>query len=136
MKDSRAVLAGVISTTTLKKGASKKYARSVAAYLLDNHTTGELNSLMRDVQADWARDGYVEVLCASAYPLSASVKQEIIKQIKAIEPNAKQIVVTEIHDEQVIGGVRLSLADRQLDMSIEAKLQKFKQLTTSKSGKD
>jgi F0F1-type ATP synthase delta subunit len=31
----------------------------------------------------------------------------------------------------VIGGVRLSLANQQLDLSVESKLNKFKQLTAA-----
>ena len=89
---------------------------------------------MRDVQQDWADVGYVEVLASSAHPLSSQTKADIAEQIKLVEPTAKKIIVTEVHDPEIIGGVQLSLANQQLDMSIEAKLNKFKQLTTS--GKD
>jgi F0F1-type ATP synthase delta subunit len=85
--------------------------------------------LLRDVQADWATKGYVEVLARSAYPLTAGVKESITRQIRAIYPDAKEIVVTEVTDPSVVGGVRISLAEKQLDLSVEAKLNKFKQLT-------
>jgi F0F1-type ATP synthase delta subunit len=44
--------------------------------------------------------------------------------------------VTEVLDPEVLGGVRLSLANQQLDLSVEAKLNKFKQLTLTGSGKE
>jgi len=42
--------------------------------------------------------------------------------------------VTEVADPAIIGGVQIALADQQLDLSVEAKLNKFKQLTSA--GKD
>ncbi len=124
----RTDLASVVSRTTLKNGVSKKYAQELAAYVLDNRMTAELDSLMRDVQADWARSGYLEVLAYSAHPLSEQIKSEIKRQVKELEPDVKTIVITEVYDEALIGGVRISLPERQLDLSVEAKLNKFKSL--------
>jgi F0F1-type ATP synthase delta subunit len=100
--------------------------------LLSEGRAQELNSVLRDVQVDWAESGYVEVLAASAHPLTTAVRADIERQVKTLYPNAKQIVVTEVPDPDVIGGVRLSLANQQLDLSVEAKLNKFKQLTAGK----
>lgn len=134
MKTARTRIANVIADNTLKSGASKTYINEIAAYLLSENRVGELDSVLRDVQADWAKAGYVEVIASSAHPLTASIKSDIIKQIKQLYPEANKIIITEEHDPTVLGGVRLSLADQQLDLSVEAKLNKFKQLTTA--GKD
>ena len=133
MKTPRTRIASTIADRTLKHGTSRKLAKEVAALLLSEGRVGELDSLLRDIQADWAANGYVEVLAASAHPLSADVKSNIERQVKAMRPSAKQIIVTEVHDPAVIGGVRLSLAGEQLDLSVEAKLNKFKQLTEAKA---
>ncbi len=132
MKTSRTRLAGSIADRTLAKGTSKSLSREVAAYLLAEGRVGELDSILRDVQANWASKGYVEVLARTAYPLSDVVKAEITQQVQSLYPAAKQIVVTEVHDAAVIGSVRLNLANQQLDLSVESKLNKFKQLTTGK----
>jgi F0F1-type ATP synthase delta subunit len=134
MKAPRRRLAQTIADKSLKGGSSKKLANEVAAYLLAERRVSELNSVMRDVQADWAEAGHVEVIAASAHPLTAGVKADITRQVKQLYPSAKQIIVTEEFDPEVIGGVRLSLANQQLDLSVEAKLNKFKQLTVA--GKD
>ena len=131
MKQSRTRVAQVIADKTLKSGLSKRYSEQIAAYLLTERRVGELSSLMRDVQTDWATAGHVEVIASSAHPLSADLKTMITKQIKALYPNASRIIVTETYDPDIIGGVRLSLANQQLDLSIEAKLNKFKQLITA-----
>lgn len=130
MKTPRTRIASTLAERTLKSGASKKLSREVAAYLLAEGRVDELDSLLRDVQADWANAGYVEVLAASAHPLPSKTLTDITRQVKKLHPEAKQITVTEVRDPEVIGGVRLSLANQQLDLSVEAKLNKFKQLTT------
>jgi F0F1-type ATP synthase delta subunit len=131
MKISRTRIAHTIADRTLKGDPKKKLSQEIAAYLLTERRVGDLGSLLRDVQADWAEAGFVEVLATSAHPLSTTVKADIAKRIKPLYPNAKRIIVSEAHDPEVIGGVRLSLANQQLDLSIEAKLNKFKQLTTA-----
>lgn len=134
MKQPRAKLARALAGKTLKSGSSRRLSREVAAYLLSEGQVGELESLLRDVQADWAEAGYVEVVAASAHLLTAAVKSDISRQVKRLYPAAKQIIVTEVNDPSIVGGVRLSLPHRQLDLSVEAKLNQFKQLTTA--GKD
>jgi F0F1-type ATP synthase delta subunit len=134
MKASRTKLAQAIADHTLKTGASKSLSREVAAYLLSERRVNELDSVLRDVQADWAAAGFVEVIASSAHPLTAAAKADITRQVKRLYPAAKRIIVTEVHDPAIIGGVRLNVANRQLDLSVEAKLNTFKQLTTT--GKD
>lgn len=131
MKTPRTRISKVIADKTLHKGVSKRFSQEIAAYLLSERRTGQLESILRDVQGDWAEAGTVEVLASSAHPLTAGVKADIKRQVKTVYPQAKQIIVTEQHDPEVIGGVRLSLADQQLDLSVQAKLNKFKQEVTS-----
>lgn len=131
MKQSRTRLSQLIADRTLQKGITKDLSREVAAYLLAEGRTSELESVLRDVQADWARAGHVEVVARSAFDLSDSVRRDITTQVRKIYPNAKEIIITEEHDEEVIGGVRLNVANQQLDLTVEAKLNKFKQLTAA-----
>jgi F0F1-type ATP synthase delta subunit len=130
MKAPRTRVSRVIADKTLYKGISRRFSQEVAAYLLSERRTGQLESIIRDVQGDWAEAGRVEVIASSAYPLTASVKVDIKRRIKKLYPKARTVIVTEAYDPEVIGGVRLSLADQQLDLTARAKLNKFKQLTT------
>lgn len=131
MKARRTRIAQVVADKTLKSGVSKRFSEEIAAYLLSEHRTDELDSILRDIQGDWAEAGRVEVLASSAHPLTPAIKSTITRQVRSLYPKAKQVIVTEVHDPEVIGGVRLNLADQQLDLSVEAKLHKFKQLTTA-----
>lgn len=134
MKIPRTQIAHIVADSSLHGGSTKKLSKEIAAYLLSERRISELASLLRDVQADWAEAGFVEVLAASAHPLTTGVKADIQRQMKKLFPKARRIIVSEVHDPYVIGGVRLNLANQQLDLSVEAKLNKFKQLTTA--GKD
>lgn len=131
MKAPRQRISKTIADATLKSGISKRYSQEIAAYLLSERRVNQLDSIVRDVQADWAANGYVEVLASSAHPITESVRTEISRQIRQLYPEAKQIIVTEVHDPKIMGSVSLSLANQQLDLSVEAKLNKFKQLMTT-----
>jgi F-type H+-transporting ATPase subunit delta len=130
----RTRIAGVIAGRTLKSGGNKGFAKEVAAYLLAERRVNGLDSIMRDVMDDWSKAGYLEVLAYSAHPLTVELKRDITARIQAVSPQAKKIVITEQLDPSVVGGVRLRLANRQLDLSVEHKLNRFKQLTGA--GKD
>lgn len=134
MKVSRSRISKVIADKTLSSGVSKKLSQEIAAYLLKSHRTEELNSILRDVQADWAEHGVIDAIATSAFPISDRDEREIESLIRKLYPNAKKIIVNEQRDPSVIAGVRLELADKQLDLSIQTKLNRFKQLAIS--GKD
>jgi F0F1-type ATP synthase delta subunit len=131
MKAPRTRLAKLIAERTLKQGVSKRFDKEIAAYLLSEGWVNELDSLLRDVQANWAEAGHVEVVARSAYPLSAMVKADIRREVKKVHPAAKQIVINEVIDPGMVGGVRLNLPNRQLDLSIRSKLNRFKQSVTA-----
>jgi F0F1-type ATP synthase delta subunit len=133
VKQPRSKIAQLVADKTLQKGSSKRFNRELAAYLLNERRVNELDSLLRDVQHDWADAGYVEILARSARPLSPAVKTDIKRRIKQLYPKAKRIVITEIHDPAVVGGAKLQLADRQLDISVAADLARLRQLTPERN---
>jgi F0F1-type ATP synthase delta subunit len=131
MSTERIRIADLVAERTLKDGSTKALSKSLAAYLLDNNEVDQLDSILRDVSQDWAEAGLVEVVAASAHPLTDAVVTDIKAQVKKLYPGAKQIIVSRTIDPSIVGGVKLSLPGQQLDMSVEAKLNKFKQLTVN-----
>lgn len=125
MKVGRKSLAKIVADKARHESA-KSEARAVAAYLLTEKRTGELGSLLRDVQAVWADEGYVEVIATSAHELSATAKRDIEDQARALYPEAKHVLVTPQLDPAVIGGVRLEVVAYQLDLTTKAMLNRFK----------
>ena len=134
MKTPRKQIASVIAKQSFGKGLTKSEVQSLAAYLLEEGRTGELGSLMREVQSAWADKGYVEVIAASAHELSPQVKRDIEAEARRMYPDAKRIVVTHQLDSEIIGGVQLSIIDYRLDLSVAGELKKFKMLAVH--GKD
>jgi F0F1-type ATP synthase delta subunit len=120
----------VLTKTLAAHLAEPKIADEIAAYLIAEKRTAELDSLVRDLaqyRAD--NEGIVEVEAVSAHPIDSAAKAQIKAKITDIYPTAKKIIITERHDPEVLGGIRLELANQQLDMSARAKLNRFKQLT-------
>lgn len=130
-KLARSRLALVLADKLESGMSSADLAQEIAAYLLVERRSGELDSLMRDIMQIRAERGTVEVLARTAHSLTDSVRADIETEIRSQFPAAKQVIVSEVHDPDVVGGVRLELANQQLDLSVRAKLNKFKQLTTA-----
>ena len=120
-------LAQVIS----KKSASKKLAREVAAYLLDARTTCELDPLLRDVWADYADQGYMEVIAVSAHPLEPKALSDIKLKIRKLYPNAKQIIVTPQLDPSMLVVSGWNFPQRPTRPNRSQPIDPFKQLTTA-----
>lgn len=135
MKLGRSKLARIIAERSLdSKVSTKELSREVAAYLLTENRIGELDSLMRDVMDQRAQAGIVEVEARSSHALSATETKNIESIVRETYPNAKTVLVVQTLDPHVLGGVTLSFANEQLDMSVRAKINCFKQLTTATGG--
>ena len=109
----------------------KKLGEAIAAYLLTEGRTGELDSLLRDIQQYRTDQGTVEVTAVSAHELSPQVRKDIETQVRQLYPAARHIIISPQLDADAIGGVRLELANQQLDLTVRGKLNRFKQLTTA-----
>lgn len=129
MKISRLKIAEAIGARTLKNFEPEKLAKEIAAYLLSEGRVSELDSLIRDIIDYRARHGVLEVSVGTSHELDAQLTGEVRKLVKAYKPDAKAIILDQYHDSQLIGGVKLGLANEQLDLSLRAKLNRFKQLT-------
>ncbi len=98
-------------------------SREIAAYLLGEGRTGELDSIMRDVMQIRADRGLVEVIAVDAFPLTDQVYKEITTLLHDILPDAKDIIISERRDNTIVGGTRLILANQQLDVSVRCKIE-------------
>lgn len=97
-------------------------AKAIASYLIDQRRTKELDALLRNVeQARYDRSGILEVYATAARPLTEAAKGQIRKLF-----DAREVLVHEIIDESVKGGVRLKALDKTADLSIATKLQQLR----------
>jgi F0F1-type ATP synthase delta subunit len=123
------MIAAVVAEGALKASNLKAFSRQTAAYLLSEGRSSELDPLLRDVQDILAEKGHVEAMAVGAHRLSDSNIREIKSKVRSFYPHAKKVVITPVLDPEILGGVRIELAKQQLDLSLRAKLNKFKQLS-------
>lgn len=112
---------------------SHALAKEIAALLLVENLTGDVQSLMRDVLAYRAERGLVEVQVISAYPINAQVRGDIRSVLSVEYPHAKSIRINEEIDPSVVGGLRIEAAGEQLDLTVRAKLNTLKRLTAARN---
>lgn len=131
MKVPRYQLAKIMSARTLGKSDPQTLSREIAAYLLAEGRTYELDSLLRDIMELRAEKGIMEVRAVSAFDLTPDLISEVREEVQMLYPNAAEIIISPTHDASVLSGVRLVFPNQLLDLSARAKLSRFKQLTTS-----
>src|SRR6185436_4810292 len=125
MKVPRAQVAEAIAKKTLKEHDPAVLAREIAAYLLTENRVQDLDSLMRDVLAYRQERGVVEATVMSAHDFDKTVENEVKALLEAHYPDAKHVIVRQAHEPSVIGGLKIQLANEQLDLSVRAKLDTF-----------
>ncbi len=129
MKTPRHQIAAALARRSLATADSQTLAAEIAAFLLDEHRTSELNSLLRDVSQYRADHGIVEVVAVSAFDLLDNVRADITAQVREMFPESREIIISQRLDDNIIGGVRLEFPNQQLDLSVRSKLNRLKQLT-------
>jgi F0F1-type ATP synthase delta subunit len=127
----RKQLARIIAEKTLHVTSPQDVARQVAAYLVTEKRVQDLSSLMREVMSIRAEHGIVEAEAVTAFAISDKVRKELEQVVRREHAQAKTIILHQRHDEAVVGGVRLDLPAEQLDLTVHARMSKFKQLATA-----
>jgi F0F1-type ATP synthase delta subunit len=128
MKVRRRDLATVIAEETLHEKSHARLAESIAAYLLVERRTNELEPLLRDIMQYRLDHGIVEAEIGTARELPARIAEDVKRLLKDAYPQAKRVDVHTRQDEQLVGGVLVRLPNEQFDDSVRGKLNRFKQL--------
>lgn len=126
----RRELAKVIAERTMHSIDTKELAQEVAAYLLAEGRTAELETLIRDIMQYRQDHGIIEATAVTSHDIGSNVISDVEAIVRQQYPDAKSIAVHSVHDQHVVGGVRIELAQSQLDMTVQAKLNTFKRLTS------
>ncbi len=129
MKVPRHILAQAIAKRTLHVTDVALLAREIAAYLLAERRVNELESILRDIMQYRMEHGALEAEVVAAHEVTEHVASEVKRILHTAYPNAKNIVVTQRIDTDLIGGLRVDLANEQLDMTVQSKLATFKRIT-------
>ncbi len=132
MKYNRLELAQIIYSQTLNSTSTKQLAQEIAAFLLSNNLTDQLDSIIRDVKLIRQQNGILDVKVISRFPLNQLMLNNINNLLKQYYNNVKEILIEPIIDINIIGGVRLEMADSSLDLSMSNQLKSLLSLTKQK----
>lgn len=120
-KLSRRAIAEHVAERLIAGDDGKRLMSQIAAYLIENRRTNEVNLMIRDIQYYLAEKGHVSGSVVSAFELSNTTKKSLEEFVKS-ESGAKNVQLDTIIDPSVLGGVRLSLPGKELDTTISRKL--------------
>ena len=95
--------------------------KEVAAFLVETKRTRELELLVRDIESALEVRGIVVADVTSAYQLNDTLKANIAKLV-----GGKNLVLREVVDANVLGGIRLTTPSQRLDATLRRKIQGLK----------
>lgn len=125
-KETNTVIARALLADLQDGKSMQTVTASLAAYLVEERRIGDLNAILRDIERQLlVREGKLYVHATTAHALDEA-QAATIKQIFAEQTGAKDIVIEETINKDVIGGVRLQTADHQLDLTVRRQLQRLK----------
>jgi F0F1-type ATP synthase delta subunit len=130
MKVTRKELVAVIGKRTMHVMDVHALAGEIAAYMVTTNQRIDLDSLLRDVKQYRLEHGIVEATVVSAHELTPTVIADVHALLQREFPDATTINVESRIDPDVVGGVRIELPRERLDLTVQAKLNTFKRLTS------
>lgn len=99
--------------------------REIAAYLVESHRTHEARLVVRDIESALARRGVVVAHVASAHALDEPEKASVEELLRSAF-NARQLYLDESVQPELLGGIKVEAADKELDASLRRRLQQLK----------
>lgn len=130
MKISRVELAEIIAEKTMKVDAHK-LAQEVAAFLLQQRASAELDAIMRDVQQIRFDHGIIEGTLECAHEPTPALIDDAKSLLKDLFPAGKSYFLHTTVNASLLGGARIVLPGQQLDLSLRRKVTTLKQLTAA-----
>lgn len=105
--------------------ALSELVNQLAGYLIESRRTKELGVIVRDIQYELSKLGYVTGTVTSAHELSAATQKALETYAKK-QTNAKQVRLDAVVDPTVLGGVRLHLPGQELNATVAHHLLRLK----------
>jgi F0F1-type ATP synthase delta subunit len=132
-KTSNTIIARAVLSRLNSGTSSAEISASLAAYLVEEKLSGNIGAITREIERQLLQDKnilYVHV--TTAREIDQNLRSQIIDIFKK-SSNAKDVVLEQTINPDVIGGVRCETAEEQLDLTVRRQLQRLKGLTTHRS---
>jgi F-type H+-transporting ATPase subunit O len=66
------------------------------------------------------------VKITSASKMSKGESKDVMKNLKSLVADGKEVVIEEIVDPSILGGLKIQIDDRFIDLSVASKIQKVR----------
>lgn len=118
---SRRKITSYVAEQLAADGQTKKLINELAAFLIDNRRTKEIDLVVRDVEYELKKRGIVLARITSAHELSTATEKTLTDLVKR-STKARSVQLTQFIDPTVLGGVKIDLPGQQLDTTIARRL--------------
>ncbi len=98
--------------------------KRLAALLLDTHRTSELDLIVADIEYELSTRGIIMADVTTALPIDEGF-EEVIRGMLAVNKNDR-VIMREHVDPELIGGIRVRSAGRELDATVRHQLTKLR----------
>jgi F-type H+-transporting ATPase subunit delta len=101
------------------------YYKNVVKFLDKKRLLGKSREILAQLKKILQREeGVVEARILSALELNHNDKQHLIHDLKK-RYKAKDVILNEVVDERLLGGVRIEVDDEVIDLSLRGKISKL-----------
>lgn len=124
-KTSKKTIATAVAELLESGQNSTQVARNLAAYLVEERRSSELDAILREVsRIRRERSGVVEISARSVFPVDAEAKRAVARLF-----GAEKAVFNDQTDASLIGGAVFESADAQLDLSFRRQINQLKHVS-------
>ena|SRR3990167_7750397 len=104
-------------------------AKTLAAYLVDERRSGDLDAVLRKLTELRAENGIYEANVSTAFAVDGLIRKMVEDLVRQNKPTARQVIVNMSQDPELVGGLKLETHDLSLDTTVNTKLKHLYQLT-------
>jgi F-type H+-transporting ATPase subunit delta len=97
----------------------------LAAYLVQAKRTQEADLLVLDIETELLREGVAVAEVTSVHALDADTREKVTSAVRT-RLGAKEVYMREVIDASLLGGVRVGVADEELDASVKRSINELK----------
>jgi F-type H+-transporting ATPase subunit delta len=123
---SRRKIASYIAEQLIDGDGQTAAIRQLAAFLIDNRRTKEVQLIVRDIEFELQNRGVILAEVTTAIALTEATRKEI-ERLVGQHSDPGRIQLRQFIDPAVIGGVRIDIPGKRLDATIARRLAIFRE---------
>jgi F-type H+-transporting ATPase subunit delta len=123
---SRRKIASFIAERLVDDGSQTVVIKQLAAFLIDNRRTKEIQLIVRDIEFELQNRGVILAEVTTAIALTEATRKEI-ERLVGQHSDPGRIQLRQFIDPAVIGGVRVDIPGKRLDATIARRLAIFRE---------